>query len=155
MPDLGLYYAFIHFRSDAWVKLAILHWDRMGRIVPEGYLKRDSETVQELVAAGFIEDVDPAGAIDIIGNVFLDLIKRYEQPLRTFYRVPDIDSHPVDPDESFGHPQPQRADTRFAYIYTTKVPADLVLALRDTKLGDFNRRGNSGSVCTRNWRRSI
>jgi hypothetical protein len=34
---IGLYYPFIHFRDESWLKLTSLYWDRMGRIVPEGY----------------------------------------------------------------------------------------------------------------------
>lgn len=42
---LGLYYPFIQFRNDSWLKLAALYWDRIGRIVPPGYQLQDSDTV--------------------------------------------------------------------------------------------------------------
>ena len=52
---IGLYYPFIHFRDESWLKLTSLYWDRMGRIVPEGYGLRDNDTgVFGLGRAGYI-----------------------------------------------------------------------------------------------------
>jgi hypothetical protein len=52
---IGLYYPFIHFKDDAWIKLAALYWDKMGRIVPRGYRTSDSDTVKQLAnESGFI-----------------------------------------------------------------------------------------------------
>jgi hypothetical protein len=58
---LGLYYPFIQFRSDAWLKLAALYWDQVGRIVPPGYAVRDSETVRRLQGElDFVADLPPS-----------------------------------------------------------------------------------------------
>jgi len=42
----ALYYPFIHFKDDRWLKLSALYWDRIGRIVPSAYRTEDSETVR-------------------------------------------------------------------------------------------------------------
>ena len=31
---IGLYYPFIHFKDEAWLKAITLYWDRVKRIVP-------------------------------------------------------------------------------------------------------------------------
>jgi len=41
----GLYYPFIHFKDEAWLKLTALYWDQMVRIVPKKYELHDSDTV--------------------------------------------------------------------------------------------------------------
>jgi hypothetical protein len=42
----ALYYPFIHFPDDEWVKLAALYWNRIARIVPPGYTTHDSPVVK-------------------------------------------------------------------------------------------------------------
>lgn len=58
---IGLYYPYIHFRSDEWLKTAALYWPQMARIVPRGYrTTRDSETTRALVdSLGFVVNVAP------------------------------------------------------------------------------------------------
>ncbi len=41
----GLYYPFIHFKDEGWLKLTALYWDGMKRIVPSGARLRDSDEV--------------------------------------------------------------------------------------------------------------
>lgn len=54
----GLYYPYIHFRSDDWLMSNLLYWEGVKRIIPfEGFEPNDSETVRELVQAGLVEDV--------------------------------------------------------------------------------------------------
>jgi len=43
---IGLYYPFIHFKDEQWLKLSALYWDKMARIVPKDYDKKDSPTVK-------------------------------------------------------------------------------------------------------------
>jgi hypothetical protein len=56
---IGLYYPFIHFRDESWLKLTSLYWDRMGRIVPEGYGLRDNDTVRQFKDSGYIRNFHP------------------------------------------------------------------------------------------------
>lgn len=34
---IGLYYPYIHFRDEKWMKIAALYWPRMARVVPHGF----------------------------------------------------------------------------------------------------------------------
>jgi hypothetical protein len=40
-----LYFPFIEFCDDAWVKSALTLWDHVYRIVPEGYSPSDSDEI--------------------------------------------------------------------------------------------------------------
>jgi hypothetical protein len=37
LPKMGVYYPYIHFRDEAWLKVAALYWPKLTRIVPPGY----------------------------------------------------------------------------------------------------------------------
>jgi hypothetical protein len=61
LPEFGLYYPFINFRDDQWLKIAALYWPKMARIVPADYPTRDSETTRALIGElGFVINLDPA-----------------------------------------------------------------------------------------------
>src|SRR5437763_2190619 len=89
LVKLGLYYPFIQFRNDSWLKLAALYWDRIGRIVPPGYRLQDSETVLQLQGElGFVTNlVPPLGAMDSVAREFLELIEDRGAELSDLYSV--------------------------------------------------------------------
>jgi hypothetical protein len=51
MPRFGLYYPYINFRDEEWVKVAALYWPKMARIVPIGHPTRDLPAIQVLIDA--------------------------------------------------------------------------------------------------------
>jgi Family of unknown function (DUF6236) len=61
VSDVALYFPYVNFPGDAWVKAAALHWPQLGRIHPLGYYGlRDSDTVKRLRdELDFIVDVRP------------------------------------------------------------------------------------------------
>lgn len=66
----ALYYPWINFRSDNWIKLAALYWNRIGRIVPRGYPTHDSRTVRALDSAlGLIANLHPEEASRRVGRL--------------------------------------------------------------------------------------
>jgi hypothetical protein len=78
----ALYYPYIHFQSDEWIKAAALYYDGLTRIVPEGFALNDSETVIKLgEQSGFIRDYNPSEeAIDISENFVTILREEYSNP---------------------------------------------------------------------------
>jgi hypothetical protein len=56
----ALYYPWVEFPSVAWVKAALLYWEGILRIVPDGQIPKDPPEVAALVRAGVIQDVSPA-----------------------------------------------------------------------------------------------
>lgn len=55
----ALYFPYIHFRDEEWLKHALLYWDCIKRIVPRSYQAHDSNDVRMLADAGAIQSVDP------------------------------------------------------------------------------------------------
>lgn len=58
MNSAALYFPTIEFGSDAWLKAAICHWDKVYRIVPPSYTPSDSEEVKEAVDSGLVESIN-------------------------------------------------------------------------------------------------
>jgi hypothetical protein len=72
---MGLYYPYVHFRDERWLKLAALYWPRMARIVTPGYPTRDSELVRRLNdELGFVVDVSPVTGRSAVAAPFTDFI---------------------------------------------------------------------------------
>jgi hypothetical protein len=61
VSDVALYFPYVNFPGDSWVKAAALHWPNLGRIRPLGYYDlRDSDTVKRLRdELDFIVEVRP------------------------------------------------------------------------------------------------
>jgi len=55
----GLYFPYIHFQNEDWLKYCLLYWDGIKRIVPPGYTPQDSPEVKTLVAEGIVENINP------------------------------------------------------------------------------------------------
>jgi Family of unknown function (DUF6236) len=90
MPDsIGLYYPHSALPNDAWVKLAALYWDKLGRIVPPGYKLQDSDTVQRLQGElGFVENFLPSPRDTFeVGQLFYRFLRQYEDKMKHHYNV--------------------------------------------------------------------
>jgi len=91
LSNIGLYYPFNKFRDDAWVKLAALYWDKLGRIVPPGYMPHDSNTIQQLAnELNFFENFEPSNDdIKVVDSKFLSMLQKYDydSDLPSYYRV--------------------------------------------------------------------
>ena len=115
MPLMGLYYPYIHFRDDDWLKLAALYWPRMARVVPPGYPLDDSELVRRLNGElNFVVNVPPTSSIQAAEASFTQFINslsteqrhRWAVSMRGNRAISDDDSIPVrgiDPDVSFSY----------------------------------------------------
>ena len=55
----GLYYPYIDFQDEGWLKTAALYWDSVGRIVGTKIPLSDSDDVKKLINAGFVQDQRP------------------------------------------------------------------------------------------------
>lgn len=59
ISDYILYYPSIEFQSTEWVKSSLILWDKVYRIVPEGYEPNDNDEIKTFVDAGLIENIMP------------------------------------------------------------------------------------------------
>jgi hypothetical protein len=136
----ALYYPYIHFKDEGWLKLAALYWDRLARIVPHDYTTHDSTTVQAL--GGFVRTVRPDWVQPGFGAAFVDFIAAYAPKLQPQYAVALRDHWPWLPEAQ----RPPRAgggsgtDLRLGYIYDEKLDPDLRRLLCDTGLACTDTR---------------
>ncbi|MBW6411343.1 hypothetical protein [Clostridium weizhouense] len=58
--NFTLYYPTIEFRNPMWLWCAAILWDKVYRIVPSGYIPKDSDNIRELIeCSDFIKPIDP------------------------------------------------------------------------------------------------
>jgi Family of unknown function (DUF6236) len=87
---MGLYYPFMEFTDDAWVKLAALYWEKLGRIVPKWFEPdHDSYTVRLLTdKLGFVKNLYPTVKDqEIVAQMFLEVLNKHEQSLIEHYGI--------------------------------------------------------------------
>jgi hypothetical protein len=79
MPRMAVYYPYIHFRDERWLKVAALYWPRMARIVGLGYPTRNSRLIDVLNdQLEFILDIPPGPATQATAKAFAKLIHEAE-----------------------------------------------------------------------------
>ncbi|MFE1883061.1 DUF6236 family protein [Streptomyces diastatochromogenes] len=87
LQQIGLYYPYIHFRDDAWLKTAALYWPKMARVVPAGYPLADSDTVRTLSdELDFVVAVEPTSAAQAVAPMFLAVVGEHSDALRRRYQ---------------------------------------------------------------------
>ena len=55
----ALYFPYIHFKDENWLKYSLLYWDTIKRIVPPSYQPTDSDSIKTLIDENLIENVNP------------------------------------------------------------------------------------------------
>jgi hypothetical protein len=64
MAPIALYYPWMHFQDDNWLKLALLTWDGVVRMRPDYVADHDQETVRQLLAeTDFIVKASPSRSV--------------------------------------------------------------------------------------------
>lgn len=127
-----LYYPFIHFRDEAWLKLSALYWDDVTRIVPRSYTPRDSKEVRLLEEAEVLRRVDPGAYEAPVGQLFEILLRRYSAGLVRRYDVSRRETWP-DNAERFSL-KSARSSKSLAFIHGSKLEPALVEQLLKLKL---------------------
>ncbi|OVE69081.1 hypothetical protein CCS79_09150 [Clostridium diolis] len=70
---MALYYPTIEFNNPKWLWTAALLWDRIYRIVPNGYTPKDSRNILELMEDGTIGgSIDPSMYSSEVADKFID-----------------------------------------------------------------------------------
>jgi Family of unknown function (DUF6236) len=98
LPVMGLYYPYVHFRDERWLKLAALYWPRMARIATPGYPTHDSELVRRLSGElGFVVNVSPVTVRSAVAAPFTDFIGSLGPSERARWSV--TSEGPYEPDD--------------------------------------------------------
>lgn len=135
-PPIGLYYPYIHFRDEAWLKTAALYWPSLARIVPLGYPTHDSLTVETLRdELDFVIDVEPGPATVETASLFRRLLADHAADLRKQLKSTSNDIR-------WEGVSVREAPPGVAYIHVTKMAEILRHELEDCGLlVDGDRHG--------------
>lgn len=139
-PYNALYYPYIHFKSDAWLKVAALYWDSLGRVVPRQYVTDDSDTVKAL--GDFVITYRPESVSPVFADAFAGFIREYGARLRTHYDVSMRDSWPVlgEKDRPSSAGGPSGSDPRLSYIFIEKLSDETITAFLESRLAMLDQR---------------
>jgi hypothetical protein len=112
----ALYYPGAQFASVPWLKAALLYWEGVLRLVPDGYIPEDSDEVRELVAAGLVRNQSPTPFREMAGV-------RFEERLA------------VSRSRKGSAPEPAPSEgAQFETVFLTELDERLVKDLRSQKL---------------------
>lgn len=140
---IGLYFPYFHFPNDEWVKLAALYWDKMARIIPDGYApRRDTDMIKALSKEElFIINETPGGVQELVKTEFLKLVTDHKKELIRLYRISERSDWP----DHYYTVQyaPTGANPKLSYIYLTKIEKELTDVLCSLKLGTL--RSDTGA----------
>ena len=70
-----LYYPYIEIQDTNWLKLSLLCWDGIRRIVPTPVLPKDDVDVLQVIDAGLLQNTAPDEYRDNASEKFLALLK--------------------------------------------------------------------------------
>src|SRR5262245_23700591 len=133
-PYSGLYYPFIHFKDDRWLKLSALYWDSMARITPDDYPREDSPVVKSL--GQFIENLPPSYVSPTFGERFVEFVKKDGKALQKRYGVSLRDKWKSIPSER--RPPPaggsSGSDHRLSHVFYEKMSKTVRAAFTDNDL---------------------
>src|SRR3989442_1555566 len=117
----GLYYPFIHFKDERWLKLSAFYWDRMARVTPEKYPRADSAVVTSL--GSFIENLPPSYVSPSFGERFVEFVNEHGKALRKRYGLALCDNWGPIPSER--RPPPaggsSGSDHRLSHVFYEKM----------------------------------
>ncbi|RZS38833.1 hypothetical protein EV193_10443 [Herbihabitans rhizosphaerae] len=101
MGSIALYYPWMHFQSDDWVKLALLTWDGIVLTRPPELPSRDSELVRQVRAeSDLITDATPSAAdLDLVGDTFGSVLDAHSKAM-----VERFGTQAARPARSYGNP---------------------------------------------------
>jgi Family of unknown function (DUF6236) len=143
MPDIALYYPYTHVRDESWLKAAALYLPKLALLAPPDYPRHLSRTAEVLRdELGFLVDVDPARGRQAVAAEFLELINREGEELRTRYAWPELfpaELYAAVADHGTAcYRLGYAGDGKVEWVHAMKLPAALVTALVETRLGVLN-----------------
>ncbi|BBC30621.1 uncharacterized protein SGFS_019150 [Streptomyces graminofaciens] len=132
MQRIGLYYPYVHFRKEQWIKAAALYWPGLARVVPRGFPVRDPELVKALRDGldNFLTDVDPREAAAAVAPSFLKAVEDHGTELRQRF-LATADTRPFHSQQG-NQPEPLMMGQRIINAEPTS-PNDLRTLPRDER----------------------
>lgn len=138
MADTALYYPYIHFRDDAWVKAAALFWPRLARLLPRDYPTDDSDTVRCLRdELGFVVDVAPRGGSEEVARSFQGFVESHERDLVERFGLNEKSGLPAP--ETMSPSYGAQASLALGWIHVDKMTFSLAEYLIDAGIAQWGR----------------
>lgn len=133
----ALYYPFVHFRDEVWVKGMSLFWDGFARIVPgRDYPIRDGDDIRRLYDAGVVRNIYPAEARLEAGRILAAILEDHHDEIVHRFAVSLKDTWPDDP---MTGARARQGDRRLAYLHDDKMHDRLGRALLRLGLAERSR----------------
>jgi hypothetical protein len=134
MHEAGLYFPFIHIRDDDWLKLAMLYWPRIYRLVPPDYQTHDSRTARAFRKADLLPSVEPVTQSHEFFTALLENVEALGSYSTARARA-EFDGRP-----SFGPPPDDRLDHELAWLHSMKVSFADIYRLHSAGLAEYGPR---------------
>ena len=146
MPSLALYYPWMHFQSDEWVKLALLTWDGVVRVRAVALPPRDSDLVRQVQAeSNLITDSTPTWRdLEVLEETFAQVLWQHGDEVAA--RLQRDPRFPMPPGNTGGDHAPD--DPRSVWVYCGSETGD------DSKISAGLRRdfvGNGLAIEKGDW----
>lgn len=136
MNGMAVYYPWINFREEGWVKASLLYWQQLVRIVPSSYSVLPSPFVRELEAEDLVASLDPAPSRQRVAAKLAAVIVSNGEALRARYRLPGTASVLGQPRDAVG-----QFDNGTTHLHADKLSAELINALREAHLAIWDPTG--------------
>jgi hypothetical protein len=83
VPEIALYYPWMHFRDENWLKLALLTWDNIVRIRPKDVPDRDGDLVRQIRSeTDMLTEIVPSPAdLQVVTEAFVEAVRNYRERL--------------------------------------------------------------------------
>lgn len=83
MPEIALYYPWMHFRDENWLKLALLTWDNIVRIRPKDAPDRDGDMVRQLrTESDLLTEIIPSPTdLQVVTEAFIEVVTTFREQL--------------------------------------------------------------------------
>jgi hypothetical protein len=148
----GLYFPFVHVRDDNWLKAVALYWPSVSRLVPDGYLKRDSPTARALADAGVLRDREPGQLVPMALADLLETMRRNTEALAAHFSL-ERAVRDWDGELLRDGCRPAADSPELGWIHCAKFPRGAVDYLADAGLARLGRPGELDRHCGRpeNW----
>ncbi len=126
-----LYYPYINFRDDTWLKKMVLYADSVARIVPHRYPTRHTEMVDLLTKENIIQDYAPYEGGENPAKLFSHFITKFKDDLLPIYAVDKQDNWYSDVEDAHVR---REFDTARAYVEATKLDGADLNTMLETEL---------------------
>jgi hypothetical protein len=89
VPEIALYYPWMHFRDENWLKLALLTWDNIVRIRPKDVPDRDGDLVRQIRSeSDLLTEIVPSPAdLQVVTEAFIEAVQTYREQLVEHYGI--------------------------------------------------------------------